>query len=167
MDCVDGLRWNGSCDGLCRWIAMEWLAEHTPIQTPLHIDAPHPNHTMRAIQLYRCARSKRRRTLKAALRAHYGATRSNGAAAALAACAVTLAACALTLAASARRRRRLLRSSLLLILQRTCCVCYAQVCSLYAPLLENALRSSSLIPATALRSSSLLLATALCALIVP
>ena len=30
----------------------EWLAEHTPIQTPLHIDAPHPNHTMRALVLH-------------------------------------------------------------------------------------------------------------------
>ena len=39
----------------------------------------------------------------------------------------------------------------------------------YAPLLENALRSSQLMPATALRarSSSLLLATAMCTLIVP
>ena len=54
-----------------------------------------------------------------------------------------------------------LRSSLLLILQRTCCVCYAQVCSLYAPLLENALRSSSLIPATALRLPCASLALAL------
>ena len=82
----------------------EWLAEHTPIQTPLHIDAPHPNHTMRArsnrtgalkTALYAqngAARSLRRYafkqcyTLKTALCvqmvmcAHYGAVRSNGAA---------------------------------------------------------------------------------------
>ena len=47
----------------------EWLAEHTPIQTPLHIDAPHPNHTMRA-------RSNRTGALKTALYAQNGATRS-------------------------------------------------------------------------------------------
>jgi len=46
----------------------EWLAEHTPIQTPLHIDAPHPNHTMRALQPYRCARSKRRSARNGAVR---------------------------------------------------------------------------------------------------
>jgi hypothetical protein len=61
-----------NCDGL-RWIVMdcehrEWLAEHTPIQTPLHIDAPHPNHTMRALQPYRCARSKRRSARNGAVR---------------------------------------------------------------------------------------------------
>jgi hypothetical protein len=73
------------CDGLrCRWIVMdcdmEWLAVHTPIQTPLHADAPHPNHTMRALKPYRCARSKRRYTLKTALRAQNGAARSTGSA---------------------------------------------------------------------------------------
>ena len=47
----------------------EWLAEHTPIQTPLHIDAPHPNHTMRA-------RSNRTGALKTALHAQNGAMRS-------------------------------------------------------------------------------------------
>ena len=52
------------CDG-CEH--REWLAEHTPIQTPLHIDAPHPTHTMRALKPYRCARSKRRYALKTAL----------------------------------------------------------------------------------------------------
>ena len=60
------------CDGLrCRWIVMdcdmEWLAVHTPIQTPLHADAPHPNHTMHALKPYRCTRSKRRYVLKTAL----------------------------------------------------------------------------------------------------
>ena len=70
-DC-DGLGIAMNCDGL-RWIVMdcehrEWLAEHTPIQTPLHIDAPHPNHTMRALQPYRCARSKRRSARNGAMR---------------------------------------------------------------------------------------------------
>ena len=46
-----------NCDGLCLWwIVMDCdrdrFAEHTLIQTPLHIDAPHPNHTMRALVLH-------------------------------------------------------------------------------------------------------------------
>ena len=32
------------CDGLLDWLDVE----HTPIQTPLHVDSPLPNHTMRA-----------------------------------------------------------------------------------------------------------------------
>jgi len=65
MDC-DGLQWIATdCD-------QEWLAELTPIQTTLHIDAPHPNHT-------RCARSNRRRTLKTAPRVQTVLLAQNGA----------------------------------------------------------------------------------------
>ena len=72
------------CDGL-RWIALEWLAELTPIQTPFTLMLP--------ILITQCARaptvqarSKRRCTLITALRvqtvlqAQNGAVRSNGAA---------------------------------------------------------------------------------------
>ena len=46
---MDGLQWIAmDYDGM-RWNALEWLVdmlvELTPIRTPLHFDAPDPNHT--------------------------------------------------------------------------------------------------------------------------
>ena len=86
------------CDGL-RWIALEWLAELTPIQTPFTLmlllithDARAPIIQVRALETApraqngNAARSKRRYALKPALRVQPvlqpqpGAVRSTGAA---------------------------------------------------------------------------------------
>jgi hypothetical protein len=80
MDC-DGLQWIATdCD-------QEWLAELRPIQTTLHIDAPHPNHTRCARSNHTgtrarngAVRSKRRRALKMALRVQTVLRAQNGAA---------------------------------------------------------------------------------------
>ena len=93
----DGLRWIAmwiawiawiamDCDGM-RWISLEWLVELTPIRTPLHFDAPDPNHTSHTLVTHEARASTIQvRALKTALCVQTvlcgqnGAARSNGAA---------------------------------------------------------------------------------------
>ena len=74
------------CDGL-RWIALEWLAELTPIQTPFTLmlpilithDARAPTIQVRALKRRRALETAPR-AFKTAMRAQNGDARSNGAA---------------------------------------------------------------------------------------